>query len=204
MEEVKNKLHKRLHSIKLFLAGWVIAMMVGGSFFVTYRQCLIDACMVKHNIIMSALKRNISLGGQIPKSITDLGSLEYVSTTEYQRFGIAEIVGILEQHYSFEYYPEGLGKPGKILFLSSLPGSFVITFGDGSRAVVSAWYPEFEDVQRSLKAKVDITFLITFSVIPIIIFIMLSLSERIIRRRKAQTSEEVSNGNSTDEITRNM
>ena len=93
-----------------------------------------DSEYVKHNVVMSMLRPRIDSDGKIPRDLNKVAE---------SHKGIKSFIK------DINFYPDAWGDPGEILLCSKdlISRSYVITFGDGSRATIidyeyqSHWTP---------------------------------------------------------------
>jgi hypothetical protein len=120
MQNVAQKWSRRLFFIKGLIAGFILSLIILGNYFGPYAKVKQGQCFVRHIAIMSALKEHLESGQPIPRNLSELAPPE-----DSDRFRVSRTV---------KYYPDAWNKPGRILLQSSVCGSYVVTFGDGSRA----------------------------------------------------------------------
>ena len=92
--------------------------------------------MVQHKAIFKALKNSYAKGGEIPETLAGLTALSY---DDMKNGSISNLIENQLKNYDLRYYPNAFNKPGEIILQSSVSGSYVITFGNGSQSVVSYW-----------------------------------------------------------------
>jgi len=143
MEHLTEKWSGKLALIKIFIAAWLLLLLIDSIGFKAYMSTLQGRCLVGHELIIKAIEKHISSGEHIPVNLSELASLEFVSKAE--RFSIAPTISTLKKRYELKYYPEAWRQPGRIFLQSSVCGSYVVTFGSGSQAVLSHWCYELEE-----------------------------------------------------------
>lgn len=168
-----NDMEKRKHkynSIYLFFVVYIPSLFVSGLIYTLYLEAIETQTVLRHKVILKALDKSSSLENGIPKDISNLARLK--SLNEKEKEDIASSVDSELKRHSLEYYPDSWNKPGKILLESYLFGRKVVTFGDGSEAVVSRWLnrPEGVEPKYGPRFSSDLFFISTFLVLPPIVF----------------------------------
>lgn len=187
MQNVSQKWGKRLLFIKGLLAGSILTLVILGIYCGTYAVIKQDQCMVQHIAIIDALEKHLESGQPIPQNLSELASLEYING-DY-RFSLSSTVSHQKDKYGFKYYPDAWKKPGRILLQSLVCGSYVITFGDGSRAIVSYW--DYKPYEKKPEDVYLLHSMGAFSTLPVLVFFILLIVslvtvlivERVIKRR---------------------
>ena len=193
MQYVAEKWYRRLVFIKGFTVGCVLALFITGSFYSTYARVAEGECMVRHLTIMSALKEHVDSRGQIPGDVSKLALLEYTSGMQRQK--LSPTISWKEKRQDLRYYPDAWGKPGRIILRSTACGSYVVTFGNGSLAVISYWdYKPEENQQDQVNASREdyhfrapgvygtLPWIVSF-VLLIVLFFITTILERVIKRK---------------------
>jgi len=125
-------------------------LIIVGSYCESYAKVKQGQCVVRHYAILDALKDHIGSGGEIPQNLSELALLEYGD--DLHRRNLSTIISFEKDRCDFKYYPDAWNKPGRILLQSSVLGSYVVLFGNGSRATLSYWdYKDDEKEQDQLK-----------------------------------------------------
>jgi len=198
MKDIPNKWVRQLALTKAFLGGCIALLVIGGIGYEACRLAAQDGCIVRHSIFMEVLEHHIASGGHLPINLLELAELERV--TELQKYSIGPSVSFEKERRDLQYYPDAWKKPGKIIFQSSVLGSYVVTFGDGSRAVLSRYYdyPEHQPDQplkinksagkyrlqgRGFLGTVPVLVLLVFLLVT---FIILAIVERVMKKRVRQ------------------
>jgi len=132
MDNNWEKWIKRLVLIQTFIAAWILLLIVG-VFYSAYRLAKQGSCFVSHEVIFVTLKEHIESGGEIPSNLSELTSSKYIHYK--RRLVCSNTVSYEEKYYDLKCYPNAWNKPGKILLRSSVLGSYVVTFGDGSSSL---------------------------------------------------------------------
>lgn len=176
MNVIRIKWLKRLGQTKAFLGGGVVLLIVGGLAYGAYISSVENACLVRHNIVMNCLREHVKSGREIPKSLTELTELEYISGNQ-----------------KLKYYPDAWSKPGRIFLKSPGVGSYIVTFGDGARTVLN-YYDNSTRTQGYETNSNEITYRLQsktiFGTLPmlfLLIFLLLAFSaifiiERIVKK----------------------
>jgi len=141
MKNDKKMCHKRLKLIIFFFLGWFMPMVCMSVFVIPYNKLCLSRCMGAQKIIYEALQKHINTGGETPLNIGELKRLEYISPSGYQQFTIEADISTLERRHDFNFYPDAWNRPGQILLQTSVLGTYVLTFGDGTRAILSELIP---------------------------------------------------------------
>jgi len=137
MKDFLEKWLKWLAFIKCFLAAGILSFVIIGNYCGPYVVVKQGQSVVRQDFILRVLKTHIASGGQLPMNVAELGSME--CTLGGQTEKIPGILSLETSRYGFKYYPEAWNKPGRILLQSLVCGSYVVTFGDGSTAILSHW-----------------------------------------------------------------
>lgn len=199
MQNSAEKRPKRLVFIKGLIAGSILSLIILGSYCGSYAVVKQGQCMVRHSAIMTALKEHISSGGQIPQNLSELVLLEYTGTG--QRRSLSSVLGFGKERRDLKYYPDAWNRPGEILLQNSVLGSYVVTFGDGSLAVLSYYWdrqPRKELINegglgneehylRSRGAHGTLPVVALF-VLLVVSFFIIVIAERIIKRKRRRAS----------------
>ncbi len=154
-----------------FLEGFILCLILltpASTLKRTYLLVVEDSASIGQMVAMKDLHKHIDSEGSVPNNLSD----------------------IVDSHSDFYgnifYYPEAWGKPGQILLLSEylISRSYVVTFGDGSRAFLNRWNYKYRQENnnntehvsiRSLRADIplpNIIELIWFCLL-IVIFVFL-------------------------------
>jgi type II secretory pathway pseudopilin PulG len=136
--ESMSKRHRRLVFIKGFILGCILFLLVIGSYYGTYRRVQEGQVLVTHRAIIRALKEHIASQKRLPTTLSELYLLE---SSEQNRIG-SDLTWIPDQieHRGLTYDPNAWEKAGRILLHSYTCGSYVVTFGDESQAVLSDYW----------------------------------------------------------------
>ena len=172
MGDIKDVL--KITLIKIFLAGCLF-VLIGQVILGTYLLTAQDVCGVHHRTILSVLKKHVSTDGKVPQNLSDLGS-----------FG--------QNQHDLKYYPDAWNKPGRILLRSSVLNSYVITFGDGSIAMLTYWESrssEKQPVESSLSEEERFLpvrgYILNFISVPILtLFLLITI---IVERKMTKKSK---------------
>ncbi|MBW8001859.1 MAG: hypothetical protein FVQ80_07520 [Planctomycetes bacterium] len=109
-----------------FLNGVFVILLIGliaSIIFPSYKKAKEGACLVQQRFIWKILKEHINSGNKIPSNLSKLASLKYRGTK-----------------YEFKYSPNSWGKAGEVLLQHSVFGTHIVTFGDGSSAILYRYY----------------------------------------------------------------
>ena len=142
MSNEKNKKGKYKSLGKLyFLEGFILCLILLTPASTLKRACLLvveDSASIRQYLIMLALRNHIDSIGEVPDNLADI------------RFPESEDVDICKDIF---YYPDAWGKPGQILLLSEylISRSYVVTFGDGSRAFLTRWNYKFRQENNNIE-----------------------------------------------------
>ena len=200
MADIARKWRKLLASIKVFVGGCIL-LIICGVIYSTYVTAAQDGCIVRHKIIISTLKDHVDSGGQIPESISELAGLAYTGGNE--KFKLGPSISFERERNDLKYYPCAWSEPGRILLQSSVCGSYVITFGDGSLAVMSYWHRQLGEKQEEKlagcqqKGRLQASgtcgakVVIVFFILLVVFFFFIMVIERIMKRRQSK-SEQIS------------
>jgi len=198
MQNSAEKRPKRLVFIKGLIAGSILSLIILGSYCGSYAVVKQGQSMVRHIAIMTALKEHISSGGQIPQNLSELALLEYAGTG--QRRSLSSVLDFEKERRDLKYYPDAWNRPGEILLQSSVLGSYVVAFGDGSLAALSYWdrQPRKELINEGglgneehyLRSRCALGTLpvVTLFVLLVVSFFIIVIVERIIKRKRRRAS----------------
>ena len=134
-----------------------------------------SAC-INQNIIMKVLSNHIDSGGDTPQNLADLHFPK-------------EIKDIFLGTY---YYADAWDKPGRILLCKPFPllRSYVVTFSDGSNAILSNWsYSRHLELDNEIYPKHLFSFSPMANLIEIIWFILLIIVLCVVLRLSSTKSE---------------
>lgn len=202
MQESAKKWPKRLVFIKGLIAGCISLLLITGFYYGTYAKVAHGRCMVRHRVIMGALEKHLDSGERIPRNLSELADLEYIS--DIQKFSISPSVSFEKKRHDLKYYPDAWNKPGRIILQSCVCGSHVVTLGDGSVAVLSYWHYKPEKKQRDETNLSNEEYHLQAPGVyatlpPVVLFILLVVSlfiivcvERIMKKRQ-EKPEQVAN-----------
>lgn len=163
-----------------FLIFYALSFLVASVLYTTYLELVESQMVIKQRHLFQILedRKNDEI---FPKNIEEIALLVTKKSNETRR----------NIKYNFQYYPAAYMQPGKVLFQSSLLLSDVITFGDGSQAVVTQWQP----LISGNGTRIGPSFLniivpgITFFVLPAILFwLFLLLSTLVKEKLKRRTA----------------
>jgi len=188
--------YRRLTVINLFLGGSVFALIVWGFIYGTCRITIQGGSLVNQRIIMDALKEHFKSTGQIPKKLDELFLLE---SDEIDKRNIYISVTSERKWHDIRYYPQAWDKPDRIILESSIVDSKVVTFGNGSTAVLSRWHYNFNGKEldetiikkegyRLQSQSVSLLIIQVFYVLLIVIFISTIITQRIMKRKLLQVT----------------
>lgn len=137
MYESVKKWKNRLILVKGIVLGCALLLLVIGNYYGSYARIKEGECFVAHHFIMNAIKKCLSSGGEVPAILSEQSSMKF---SDDQEQSLLTIVHHETEKRSLKYYADAWGKPGRVLLRSSVCGSYAVTFGDGSRAVLSYWH----------------------------------------------------------------
>ena len=171
MSIIRNKWIERLAQTKAFLAGCIVLLIIGGLAYGSYITTVESACLVRQIIITTALREHTKSNGALPENLSELG--------------------FDNKKRKMKYYPDAWNKPGKILLISSGVGSYIVTFGDGSRAVLISYdAPSSDEFGHRLRSRNILGGLAIFILLIVLIlsFFTTFIIEHLIRKRVCLSS----------------
>lgn len=201
MQKFAKKWPKRLAFIKGFVMGWILLLTIAAFYHGTYKLTKQDQCMVQHLVIMRALKDHIDSGGQVPEDLSELALLEY-----NVRYGdgstgsedLSSLISYQKKKYDLRYNSDAWNKPRRIILQSSVLGSYVVAFGNGSWAVLSRCHlkpaetPSDETnmsaIHLSVGERLDALqmLMIVIYILLIVCFLTVVVVDRIMKRKYRQ------------------
>ena len=197
MVNAAKKWSKMVGSIKVFIGGWILLILLG-LVYKGYVNTEKNGSIVRHIIIRRALEDHVNRGGEILQSLSEIDKLQYTSGNE--EHSLDSTVSFERANNDFRYYPAAWNRPGEILLQSSVLGSYVVTFGDGSLAVLSYWdrQPRKELINEGglgneehyLRSRCALGTLpvVTLFVLLVVSFFIIVIVERIIKRKRRRAS----------------
>lgn len=93
--------------------------------------------MVQHHIITETLEKHIDSGKSLPQNLYELSKLKY--TNGNQEEALSWLISNNRDKIHLIYNPSAWDDPSRILLQSSALGKYIVTFGNGTWAVVSRW-----------------------------------------------------------------
>jgi hypothetical protein len=139
MYEPGKKWINRLILAKGIILGFALLLFLMGNYYGTYARVKEKECFVAHLFIMRALENHLSSGNEVPATLSEQSLMKF---SDDQKQSLLSTVRHYTERRSLKYYADAWGKPGRVLLRSSVCGSYAVTFGDGSRAVLSYWHEE--------------------------------------------------------------
>ncbi|MCP4259575.1 MAG: hypothetical protein GY774_19000 [Planctomycetes bacterium] len=139
MSESEKKWKNRLILVRGIILGCALLLFVIGNYYGSYARIKESECFVAHEYILMAIKKRLNSGDGVPATLSEQSVMNSFDDPEQN---LLATVRHQTQRRSLEYYADAWGKPGRVLLRSSVCGSYAVTFGDGSRAVLSFWNEE--------------------------------------------------------------
>jgi hypothetical protein len=136
------------HSIQRFFLTYFFSLLVASLIYTGYLELVEAQTLIKHKEILNALAKSIEIYKVPPNDIDALNALE--NPKEENGRQLKDIIKTERKKHNLQYYSDAWQKPGEVLLESSLLLSDIITFGDGSQAIVSGWYPKDSDNGRRI------------------------------------------------------
>jgi len=138
MCETGKKWNDRLILVRGIILGCALFFfLVDGCYYKTYARIKEGECFVTHHFIINAIKNRLSSGGGVPATLSEQSVMDSFDDPEQN---LLATVRHQTQRRSLKYYADAWDKPGRVLLRSSACGSYAVTFGDGSHAVLSYWH----------------------------------------------------------------
>jgi len=98
-----------------------------------------SGCFVRQDVIIRALNEYFNTKGHIPENLDEFSTYE-CHIYNNQKTNMYPFIQYQQERYDLRYYPEAWGKPGKMFLVSAYKDGYIVTFGDGSRAILSEYY----------------------------------------------------------------
>jgi hypothetical protein len=181
----------RWNSIYVFFAVYIPSLFLSGVIYTFYLEAVETQTVLRHKVILKALYAGWSSENGVPQHVSELARSE--SLDESERKDVENVVRYESKKHSLEYYPNAWNKPGKVLLESYLFGRQVVTFGDGSEAVVSRWStrPEGIEAKHGAGYSSDLFFISTFLVLPPIIFWLIIIGIRLVQKARGSKKRNI-------------
>jgi len=136
MPNIVKNWPRRFVFIKGFIIGSILLLLIWGVG-QSWVRLLQERCLISHHVIMDALKEHVASGGQMPGNSSELTLLKYTSGA--RRLSLSPSISFEKERHDLKYHPDAWNKPGRIILQSFVWDSYVVTFGNGSCAVLSYW-----------------------------------------------------------------
>ena len=150
MEDKMKTCFRWLKLIKIAVFFLILFFLICYPAYLRMKQ---DQCMVQHYIITETLKKYVDSRDQIPGNLSELALLEYPQQYMIKE-NLSSLISFQKKKCDLRYYPDALGDPGRIFLQSLVLGTCVVTFGNGTRAVVSRWkYKEHRQLSEDVDLK---------------------------------------------------
>ena len=169
MKNQAAKWRSRLIWIEVVMGSWLL-LLVARAIFVGHALSLQGQCMVQHEVILNELTDRFNADSEVPKELSYLDP---------------PLLPEKIQH-NLKYDSSAWHKSGKILLHSKIFNSHVITFGDGTVAILSHWDDKAEGMNRRLGRSGPFgpypVALITKLIA--VFFVLIVISERILKKKQ--------------------
>lgn len=193
MYESGKKWNNRLIFVRGIILGCALLLFVIGSYYGSYARIKEGECFVAHEFILMTIENCLSSGSGVPATLSEQSLMEL---SDDQKQNLLPTVRHETERRSLEYYADAWGKPGRVLLRSSVCDSYAVTFGDGSRAVLSYWQarPAKAEPNEAPTMEEGLSFLapgpwsprsgiLTLSLLAVFFFAILII-EQILKRRR--------------------